>query len=335
MSDTAANDVSESGLPPTVDGTVVTVGTFDGVHRGHLDVIQRLVGRSRDVGLPSLLVSFDPHPLEIVNPAAAPLLLTTSEEKLEVLAETGVNYFALVPFTHDLASYGAEEFVDRVLCARFRMSELLIGYDHGFGHRRAGNVAVLQALGRQRGFHVDVVEPVSTGDGQHVSSTSIRRAIAGGDLERAAEGLGRPYSVSGTVVGGSSRGRNLGFATINLSAPSPRKLLPPEGVYAVMVQTPRGRFGGMLNLGPRPTFGDPALSIEAHLFDVDADFYGMRVRIDFVAFLRETRKFADASELVRQLEKDRKSALRALTPLTYPGNLKGSIKMANLTPSVA
>lgn len=335
MSDTAANDVSESGLPPTVEGTVVTVGTFDGVHRGHLDVIQRLVGRSREVGLPSLLVSFDPHPLEIVNPAAAPLLLTTSEEKLEVLAETGVNYFALVPFTHDLASYGAEEFVDRVLCARFRMSELLIGYDHGFGHRRAGNVAVLQALGRQRGFHVDVVEPVSTGDGQHVSSTSIRRAIAGGDLERAAEGLGRPYSVSGTVVGGSSRGRNLGFATINLSAPSPRKLLPPEGVYAVMVQTPRGRFGGMLNLGPRPTFGDPALSIEAHLFDVDADFYGMRVRIDFVAFLRETKKFADASELVRQLEKDRESALRALTPLTYPGNLKGSIKMANLTPSVA
>jgi riboflavin kinase/FMN adenylyltransferase len=335
MSDHGTNDISESGLPPTVRGTVLTVGTFDGVHRGHLDVIQRLVERARDVGLPSLLVSFDPHPLEVVNPVAAPMLLTTSEEKLEVLAETGVNYFAIVPFTHELASYGAEEFVDRVLCARFRMSELLIGYDHGFGHRREGNVAVLQALGEQRGFHVEVVEPVSTGDGQHVSSTSIRRAIAGGDLVRAAEGLGRPYSVSGTVVGGHSRGRSLGFATINLSAPPPRKLLPPEGVYAVMVQTPRGRFGGMLNLGPRPTFGDTSLSIEAHLFDVDADFYGKRVRIDFVAFLRETKKFAAASELVRQLEKDRESALRALTPLLNPGNLKGSIKMANLTPSVA
>jgi riboflavin kinase/FMN adenylyltransferase len=335
MSETLADDISESGLPPTVSGTVVTVGTFDGVHRGHLDVIRRLVDRAREKGLPSLLVSFDPHPLEIVNPVAAPLLLTMSEEKLEVLAETGVNYFAIVPFTHQLASYGAEEFVDRVLCMRFRMSELLIGYDHGFGHQRAGNVAVLQALGEQRGFRVDVVEPISTGDGQHVSSTSIRRAIAGGDLVRAAEGLGRLYSVSGTVVGGNSRGRSLGFATINLSAPSPRKLLPPEGVYAVMVQTPRGRFGGMLNLGPRPTFGDTALSIEAHLFDVDADFYGMRVRIDFVAFLRETKKFADASELVRQLEKDRESALRALTPLVNPGNLKGSIKMANLTPSVA
>ena len=325
----------ESGLPPTVQGTVVTVGTFDGVHRGHLDVIRRLVGRARTLGLPCLLVSFDPHPLEIVNPAAAPLLLTTSEEKLEVIAETGVEYFALLPFTHTLASYGAEQFVDQVLRARFRMSELLIGYDHGFGHRRAGNVQVLRQLGRERGFNVDVVEPVSLGDGQHVSSTSIRRAIAGGDLDRAMEGIGRHYSISGTVVEGNSRGRRIGFATINLSPPPARKLLPPEGVYAVMVQTPRGRFGGMMNLGPRPTFGDMERSIEAHLFDADEDFYGMRVRVDFVAFLRETRRFPSAAELIQQLEKDRESALLALTRLTGSGNLKGSIKTENSTPSVA
>ena len=326
-------EVFESGLPPTVTGTVVTVGTFDGVHRGHLDVIRRLVDQAKERDLPSLLVSFDPHPLEVVNPAAAPPLLTTSEEKLEVLAETGLEYFALVPFTHDLAQYGAEEFVERVLRARFRMSELLIGHDHGFGHRRAGNVEVLKSLGAERGFRVDVVDPVSLGDGQHVSSTSIRRAVAGGDLKRAAEGLGRLYSISGTVVSGNSRGRQLGFATINLSPPSPRKLLPPEGVYAVMVQTPRGKFGGMMNLGPRPTFGDAEKSIEAHLFGVDDDFYGMRVRIDFVEFLRETRKFADASELTKQLERDRENALRALTPFAGSGNLKGSIKTANLTPS--
>ena len=327
--------MSESGLPPTVTETVVTVGTFDGVHRGHLDVIRRLVSRAKTVGVPSLLVSFDPHPLEIVNPAAAPLLLSTSEEKLEVIAETGLDYFAIVPFTHSLASYGAEEFVEQILRARFRMAELLIGYDHGFGHRRAGNVSVLQSLGQERGFRVDVVDAVSLGDGQHVSSTSIRRAVAGGDLERAADGLGRPYSVSGVVVAGNSRGRNLGFATINLSSPSPRKLLPPEGVYAVMVQTPRGRFGGMMNLGPRPTFGDTQRSIEAHLFDVDADFYGMRVRIDFAAFLRETRRFASPAELVAQLEKDRESAHRALTSFAASGNLKGSIKTAILPPSVA
>lgn len=334
MSETVA-PTSESGLPPTVEGTVVTVGTFDGVHRGHLDVISRLVERARERNLPSLLVSFDPHPLEIVNPLAAPPLLTTSEEKLEVIAETGVEYFAILPFTPLLAQYGAEEFVDRILRARFRMSELLIGYDHGFGHRRAGNVGVLKSLGRRDGFGVEVVDPVSLGDGQHVSSTSIRRSIAGGDLARAAEGLGRLYSVSGTVLRGASRGRLLGFATVNLSMPSPRKLLPPEGVYAVMVQTPIGRFGGMMNLGPRPTFGDQATSMEAHLFDVAADFYGMRIRIDFVTQLRETRRFDSAGELVKQLEKDRENALGALTPFTLSDNLKGSIKTANPTPSAA
>ena len=325
----------ESGLPPTVKSTMVTVGTFDGVHRGHLDVIDRLVTRARSVGLPSLVVSFDPHPLEIVNPAAAPQLLTTTEEKLEVLAETGIDYFALLPFTHALASLPAEDFVDRILRSRFRMARLLIGYDHGFGHRRSGNVAVLRELGAARGFDVEVVDAVSLGDGQHVSSTTIRRAIAGGDLARAREGLGRPYSVSGTVVAGNSRGRQLGFATINISPPSARKLLPPEGVYAVMVQTPLGRFGGMMNLGPRPTFGDPAVSLEAHLFEVDADFYGARVRVDFVSFLRETKRFADASELVEQLGKDREQALFALTPSGISGNLKGSTKTANSTPSVA
>jgi len=325
----------ESGLPPTVTGTVVTVGTFDGVHLGHIECVRRLVEKARSVGAPSLLLSFDPHPLEVVNPAAAPLLLTTTEEKLEVIAETGVDYFAIMPFTHELASYGAEEFVELILRRRFRMQELLIGHDHGFGHRRAGNVTVLKELGERDGFTVDVVDAVSAGDGQHVSSTSIRRAVAGGDLDRAAQGLGRRYSVSGTVVAGNSRGRQLGFATINLSMPSPRKLLPPEGVYAVMVQTPAGQFGGMMNLGPRPTFRDSTVSLEAHLFDVDRDFYGNRVRIDFVSFLRETRKFRSPEELVSQLGKDRESALISLTPLARPVNLKGSTGTAPFTPSVA
>lgn len=326
---------SESGLPPTVTGTVVTVGTFDGVHLGHIECIRRLVDRAREVGAPSLLLSFDPHPLEIVNPSAAPLLLTTTEEKLEVLAETGVDYFAIMPFTHELASYGAREFVELILRRRFRMQELLIGHDHGFGHRRAGNVAVLKELGEADGFAVDVVEAVAAADGQHVSSTSIRRAVAGGDLDRAAQGLGRRYSVSGTVVAGNSRGRDLGFATINLSPVSPRKLLPPEGVYAVMVQTPAGQFGGMMNLGPRPTFGDMEISIEAHLFDVSRDFYGNRVRIDFVSFLRDTRKFASPDELVAQLGKDRANALISLTPITRAVNLRGSMGTAHFTPSVA
>jgi riboflavin kinase/FMN adenylyltransferase len=313
----------ESGLPPYVSATVITVGTFDGVHRGHRDVVERLVARSRLLKIPSVLVTFEPHPLEIVNPAAAPLLLTTHEEKQEVLAETGIDYLAVVPFTPELAAYSAEDFVELVLRRCFRMRELLIGYDHGFGRQRAGNVAVLRTLGERDGFRVDVVDPISTPDGHSVSSTSIRRAVAGGDLARAAEALGRLYSVSGRVVEGSGRGRTIGFPTLNLGPPPPRKLLPPEGVYAVRVQTPAGPVGGMMNLGPRPTFGDSATSMEAHLFDVSGEFYGAQVRIDFVARLRETRKFASAELLSKQLAHDEREARNALTLLNTPGNLKG------------
>lgn len=315
--------VAESGLPPHVKGTVITVGTFDGVHRGHRDVIEKLVARSHASGLPSVLVTFDPHPMEIVNPVAAPLLLTTREEKLEVLAESGIDYLAVLPFTPALAAFPAEEFVERVLRRRFRFEELLIGYDHGFGRQRTGNIGVLRELGARDGFKVDVVDAVATPDGQSVSSTSIRRAIAGGDLERAAAGLGRPYSVSGRVIQGSQRGRALGFPTLNLGAAPPRKLLPPEGVYAVRVQTPRGPAGGMMNLGSRPTFGDEAVTLEAHLFDTSGDFYGAHVRIDLIARIRATRKFASPEQLTKQLQQDEITARNALTLLGVSGNLTG------------
>jgi len=320
---TRAAPVDDSGLPPYVRDTVITVGTFDGVHRGHRDVVERLVARAHLLKIPSVLVTFEPHPLEIVNPAAAPLLLTTHDEKLEVLAETGIDYMAVVPFTATLARYSAEAFVELVLRRCFRMRELLIGYDHGFGRQRAGNVNVLRTLGERDGFRVEVVHAVSTSDGQSVSSTSIRRAIAGGDLARAAESLGRSYSVSGRVIPGAQRGRTIGFPTINLGPPPARKLLPPEGVYAVRVQTPSGPRGGMMNLGPRPTFGDAMTSLEAHLFDATGDFYGAQIRIDFVERLRETRKFASVEELKTQLVQDERDAKNALTLPRLSGNLKG------------
>jgi riboflavin kinase/FMN adenylyltransferase len=313
----------DSGLPPYVKDTVITVGTFDGVHRGHRDVIERLVARAHVLKIPSVLVTFEPHPLQVVNPAAAPLLLTTHEEKQEVIAETGLDYLAVVPFTTELAAYSAEDFVEHILRRCFRMRELLIGYDHGFGRQRAGNVSVLRTLGERDGFRVEVIEPVSTSDGHSVSSTSIRRAIAGGDLDRAAGSLGRPYSVSGRVVEGDRRGRTIGFPTLNLGPPPRRKLLPPEGVYAVRAQTPAGPLGGMMNLGPRPTFGDSTTTLEAHLFDTDGDFYGSHVRIDFVSRLRETRKFASAEQLTAQLRNDERDARNALTLLQSPRTLKG------------
>ena len=302
----AANEAF--GLPPQVAGTVLTVGTFDGVHRGHRLVLARLAARSRATGLASALVTFSPHPLEVVNPAAAPLLLTVGDEKTELLADSSIDYAVVLPFTPTLAAYDAERFVDEVLLRRLGMRELLVGYDHGFGRGREGDVEVLKTLGVARGFGVEVVPPVGGRDGRPVSSTAIRRHVAGGNLAHAADWIGRHYSVSGVVGHGAGRGRDLGFRTLNVGVPSPRKLLPPEGVYAVRVQTPTGAFGGMMNLGPRPTFGEPDVALEAHLFDADGDWYGSRVRVDFIARMRDTRKFATPAELVKQLGRDEQMA---------------------------
>lgn len=309
-----------TALPPQLVGTVVTVGTFDGVHLGHRDVLHRLCERAKATGLKSVLVTFDPHPLEIVNPAAAPPLLTVGDEKSEVLATCGIDYVVVLPFTHELSTYTAEQFVNNILIDRVRMRELMIGHDHGFGKNRGGNVDMLRKLARERGFVLDVIEPVGTDDRHPYSSTAIRRAIAGGDLQRAEQALGRPYSISGDVERGAGRGRSLGFRTINLSSLAPRKLLPPGGVYAVRVESPLGRFGGMMNLGPRPTFNETAVKLEAHLFDADVDLYGARVRVELIARLRETRRFDSPEALVAQLGMDEVAARKALSLFSAPSH---------------
>ena len=313
-----------SELPADAGATVATVGTFDGVHCGHCDVISRLVVRARAAGRASLLVTFEPHPLEIINPTAAPGLLTTHEEKLALLAKTALDWVAIVPFTPALSQLPAAEFVDSVLLGRFRMAELLIGHDHGFGRGREGDITLLRALGKARGFQVDAVSPVLTTDGEPVSSTLVRRALAAGELERARSLLGRAYAVSGTVVAGDARGRLLGFPTLNIDLPDSRKLLPPDGVSAVRVEGSRGRFDGMMNLGGRPTFGDERRRIEAHLFDTDGDFYGDRVDVAFVARLRDTMRFPGPDALVAQLRLDADAARRALTAPAESGNFNGS-----------
>jgi riboflavin kinase / FMN adenylyltransferase len=299
-----------SGLPLDTE-SVITVGTFDGVHRGHQAVLARVRERATQRGLASVIVTFEPHPLEVVNPAAARPLLTVGEEKLEVLAESGIDYCVVLPFTPTLAKYSADQFIE-VLRTRFRMREMVSGYDNGFGRAREGDVEAVRAIGMRRGFHVEVVPPTASDDGRPISSTSIRRAVAGGDLRSAAVGLGRHYAVCGTVIQGAQRGRTIGYPTLNLPLPSPRKLLPPEGVYAVRVQTPDGPFGGMLNLGPRPTFGEGTVTLEAHLFDAKGSWYGAHVRIEFVTRLRDVRRFDGVEALVSQLRRDEEHARRAL-----------------------
>jgi riboflavin kinase/FMN adenylyltransferase len=208
-----------------------------------------------------------------------------------------------------------------------------MGHDHAFGRNRAGNPEVLRQLGTTRNFSVEIIEPVTVGSGQPVSSTFIRRAVAGGDLDSATEGLGRPYAIGGLVGAGVQRGRLLGYRTINVAIESERKLLPPQGVYTVRVQAPLGTFGGMANLGPRPTFGDPGIFLEAHLFDAEGDFYGRRVRVDFLRRMRDIVKFDGPEALVAQLSRDEaeareilatQSVPRSLTPPTGASNLQSS-----------
>jgi riboflavin kinase/FMN adenylyltransferase len=264
------------------------------------------------LGCPSLVITFDPHPLQVVNPPAAPPLLTTLQERLEMFAQSGVSYVAVLPFTPSLAAMEAEQFVDDVLCARFGMIELLVGHDHGFGRGRMGDPEALRTLGKTRGFSVTVLPPVIGRDGQPLSSSVIRRHVLAAELTEASELLGRPYAVGGRVVGGEQRGRVLGYRTINLDVPTGPKLLPPDGVYAVRVQTPAGELAGMLNLGGRPTFGETGRRIETHVFDAEGDWYGAFVRIDFIARLRDTRAFPDARALADQLARDEQAARRLL-----------------------
>jgi riboflavin kinase/FMN adenylyltransferase len=293
-----------------VTHTALTVGSFDGVHRGHQAVLAELVRMARERGLESAVVTFDPHPLEVVNPAAAPRLLTLADEKLEQLRAV-VARVEVLPFTPELAQLGPEEFTRDVLLERFGMRQLVLGYDHGFGRERSGDVALLRRLGAEAGFAVDEVDAVRDA-GQPISSTLIRAAVAHGNLASAARWLGRPYSLRGTVIRGEGRGRSIGIPTLNLAAPDARKLLPPDGVYAARVVWRGTRYDAMMNQGPRPTFGVAERGLEAHLFDFSGDLYGETVTVEWVRRLRDVQRFPSRDALVAQLARDAQAARDSL-----------------------
>jgi len=311
VTDWAIDPTLQLGLPSDDAGTVVTVGTFDGIHRGHWAVLQEIRERASASGRRSVLLTFHPHPLRIVRPEAAPQLLTTPTEKKEILAETGLDYAVFVPFSPALSRYSPRRFVEEILCSRLGVRELVIGYDFRFGQSRTGDAETLRSIGAELGFALDVVGAVHSG-GEPVSSTRIRALVKGGQMEDAARGLGRPYSVRGLVERGDGRGRTLGFPTANLRVLASDKLIPPEGIYAVRAVLRRGTYPGALHLGPRPTFRGSPPTIEVHLMDFDGDLYGEEVRVDFVQRLRGVRPFATASDLVDQMREDVALARRVL-----------------------
>ncbi len=297
----------DPSLPPAVprDGrpAVITVGTFDGVHRGHREVLEEIGRRADRVGGRSILVTFHPHPLRIVRPEHAPPLLTTVAEKREALAQSGLEYAVFVPFTRTLQRYPARRFVEEILVQRLGMRELVIGYDHGFGRDREGSVDTLRQIGDEMGFAVDVVKAVEV-DGEPISSSRIRRLLAEGGVAAAGRLLGRAYTLDGVVVRGEQKGRELGFPTANIQVGDPEKMLPREGIYAVHGWVRGERIPGLLHLGPRPTFAGFAPTVELWLMDWSGDIYGDRVRVEFVERIRDILPFTSAEALVQAMHGD-------------------------------
>lgn len=314
-----------AGPPLATDRrTTVTVGTFDGVHRGHQAVLHEIVARARAAGRAAVLVTFEPHPLRVVAPERAPCLLTTAEEKRLLWPLFGLDYVDVLPFTESLRRLTPEAFVRRVLIERWQVGELVIGYDHGFGRDRSGDVETLARIGAAEGFAVDVVGPVAPDDGgAPISSSAVRRSVAAADFAAAERGLGRPYAALGQVVPGAGRGRSIGFPTANLELPDATKCLPPAGVYAVRVELEGETWDGMANLGARPTFEEATPRLEVHLLDWGGEpLYGARPSVAFTARLRDVRRFADGRQLAEQLARDRaaaKAALGARSQVSSPG----------------
>ncbi|MDZ7343388.1 MAG: bifunctional riboflavin kinase/FAD synthetase [candidate division KSB1 bacterium] len=301
--------------------SVVTVGTFDGLHRGHQAIIQKLKQEAQKGGRHTTVVTFEPHPqLVLQRPDKPPVhILTTVEEKIALLREANLDRLVVIPFTLEFSRTSSEDFVRDILVRRIGMQAIVIGHDHGFGKNREGDIETLRKMGQALGFEVREVPPFEI-DGVVISSTRVRQALAHGEVELAAYYLGRPYSLSGTVVRGEGRGQKLGFPTANLFPTHDSKLVPAEGVYAVWVEratSPRDvpspqKHRGMMNIGYRPTFGNSVRVLETHLFDFSGELYGERLTVHFVARLRNEQKFDSAHELMAQLHRDRAASLQVL-----------------------
>jgi riboflavin kinase/FMN adenylyltransferase len=289
-------------IKDVITGSCVTIGNFDGVHKGHQRLIELACSRAKSQGLVSVVVTFDPHPLQVLRKGAAPPFITLTKQKLELISQYGPQVCLLLPFTMDMARLSPEEFVRTYLVDGLKMQEMIIGYDYHLGKGRAGNFETLTQLGVTYGFSVDRLDPVSIDDAV-VSSTRIRDLVQMGRVWPVRSLLGRFYQVSGQVVRGMNRGgRLLGFPTANLKLVD--ELFPKPGVYAIWVEARGEVHMGVANIGKNPTFGNDALSVEAHILDFSGDLYDTDIRVHFVQRIRDERKFSGIDELKARIAKD-------------------------------
>lgn len=291
--------------------TVLTVGSFDGVHLGHQQIIKQLRALSGDSNSLEVLVTFHPHPKEVLSPTAdrSVELLTPLEEKLRLLEKLGLPVITVLPFTREFSKTGYREFVTDILIKKLKMKKMVIGHDHTFGRNREGHAEQLEELGKSANFSVTVIQPFFLGK-EIVSSSRIRQLLKSGEVEIANKLLGRKYSIQGIVEKGENRGTTLGFPTANIRPSSPNKLIPKKGVYAVEVELSGQRYRGMMNIGHRPTFNFDPLTLEVHIFNFSSLIYGESIEVSCKKFIREEMKFRNPEELKSQIEKDKKKCLK-------------------------
>jgi len=302
----------DDARPPWLVHPVLALGNFDGLHRGHLKIIERVKRGAAEHGGAPMAMTFDPHPPRVVRPDKAPPLLMTKPQRLEALHRAGIACVAVVRFTRELSQWDPETFVRTVLVDWLHVSEVWVGANFLFGRGRAGNFSLLRTLGQQYGFRADKIDPVRYKDFV-VSSTRIRRLVTEGRVDEAGALLGHSYYVDGTVIEGRKRGRELGFPTANIATDN--ELLPPHGIYATVLDVDGVVHAGLTNIGTRPTFDESDVTVETYLLKYSGDLYGKRVRLSFVQRLRDERRFEDVDALRAQMQADERWAERLFSRL--------------------
>ncbi|MEQ9265158.1 MAG: bifunctional riboflavin kinase/FAD synthetase [Balneolaceae bacterium] len=294
--------------------TVLTVGTFDGVHEGHRVLIETVVKKAKERSARSVIVTFDPHPRTIISSKNAGIkLLTTLQERSEILESIGVDVLLVIPFTRDFSLLSSKEFVKDILYSKIGLSEFIIGYDHHFGKDRSGTIETLEELSGELDFNVKVVSRKDMGE-VTISSTVVRRELQElGNIEQANKLLGRPYILNGLVIHGDERGREIGFPTANLQPQHPDKIIPKNGIYAVHVRVDDVWYKGMMNIGVRPTFDGTTKTLEVNIFDFDQSIYGKTIQVRFIKRIRDEQKFSGPGQLKSQLIQDREEANKILS----------------------
>lgn len=301
-------------------GTVLTLGTFDGIHLGHQQIINKVIDCSEENNLRNIVITFHPHPRKVINPEMQLKILTTAEEQINILEKLGVQNLFIINFTKEFSQLTPDEFIKNYLVDKIGISRIVIGYDHHFGKGRGGDVEFLKASGKKYDFEILQIQPFIIYD-EPVSSTKIRNALESGEIKRANKMLGRTYSFSGVVVEGDKRGRELGYPTANIKISDEDKILPQIGIYAVLVELGGIEYKALLSIGKRPTFyNDGNVIPEVYIYDFNNDIYGKEIKVKLIEKLRGEVKFNSAEELIRQMNIDKENGLRVLNQIKQLSN---------------